>query len=162
MVSNRSSIQFVKCFICFVWAFPPSIIYFDGPYTCTVWSSNTYYVCREVLCHLTFWVVYLLYVMNTLRDRTYFDKCFIHFYLQIDMLRYVWHILWQNKDYVIYAMFLLVYFFKYWIPSDMLGTIQSNHEMLLIIYCSWIKWAILIDNYTKNREKKYCSIKYFN
>lgn len=31
--------------------------------------------------------------------------------------------------------------------------LQSNHEILLIIYCLWMKWAILIDNYTKKERK---------
>lgn len=80
--------------------------------------------------------------------------------LIIDMLRYVWHIFWQNKDFVIYAIFVLVYLLN--IEFDLICLEHYNPIITTIDNSLLMNNISFFYNYTENREKKHCTTKYFN
>lgn len=126
--------------VLFVWALPPSI--FSTTNIPVQFEALINITCVEkVLCHFTCWVVYRLYVTNTLKDHI------LIYVLQILIMpQHVWHFLRLKKTLCHLWYFVLVFFL-------LNNELQPNHEILLIIYCLWIKWAISIDNYTKKERK---------
>lgn len=101
-------------------------------------SCKTY---RRSWCHSTFWIVYLLNVINISRDTCmiFFVKCFIHFYSQINVLRYVDPLLRQATCKSKPPIPQLYFFFKFPNSSPFTWNRQilmypPNLEILLLMY----------------------------